>query len=76
MPSDGFIGEKQLLGVVFLGELLFVGYEVVDARVTILANHQAALVHFLFAKAISVALFSMHPSGDEVMLRHVLMTTT
>jgi hypothetical protein len=75
VPWDGFIGEKQLFGMGFVGEFLFVGYEVMDARVTILAEHETALVHFLLAKAISIAFFSMHASGNQVMLRQAFLTT-
>jgi hypothetical protein len=75
MPSDGFMGEKQLFGMVLIGEFLLVGDEVVDARVTILADPEAALLHFLFAEAIAVALFAMHPSGNQMVLRQALVTT-
>jgi hypothetical protein len=73
--SDGFMGEKQLFGMVFVSKFLLVGYEVMDASVTVFAEHKAALVHFLLAKAISVAFFSMHPSGNQMMLRQAFVTT-
>jgi len=75
MPSDGFVGQEQLFRVVLLGEFLFVGYEVMDASVTILANHEASLVHLLFAKAVLEAFFAMNPSWDQVMLRQAFLTT-
>jgi len=69
VPADGFIGQEQLFRVVLLGQFLFVGDEVMDASMTSLANHEASLVHLLFAEAVLEALFSMNPSGDQVMLR-------
>lgn len=74
MLSDGFVGQEQLFRVVFLGEYLFVGYEVMDASVTILANHEASLVHLLFAEAVLEAFFAMNPSGDQVVLCQGLLT--
>lgn len=69
------MGEQQLSGMVLVGQFFFVGYEIMDARVTLLAEHEAALLHFLFAEAFAVAFFAVHPSGDQVMLRQAPGTT-
>jgi hypothetical protein len=75
VPSDSFVRQEQFLRVVLLGEFLFVGDEVMDARMAIPANHQASHVHVLFAEAVLEALFAMNPSGNQVMLRQSFLTT-
>ena len=39
------------------------------------ADHEAALVHLFLAEAVLVALFAMHASGNQMMLRQALLPT-
>src|SRR5262249_51742566 len=48
----GLVFQKQLPRVVFLGEFFFVRDQVVDAMMTLLADHQGALAHLHLAEAI------------------------
>lgn len=75
MPADRFVGQEQIFRVVFLGEFFLVGNEVMNARMTSPANHEATLVHLLFAEAAHEAFLAMNPSGDQVVLRQGLLTT-
>jgi hypothetical protein len=47
-----------------------------NSSMTFLAEQEASLVHLLLAETVQKALFSMNPSGDEMMLRESSLTTT
>ena len=74
MRANGLVLEECLLGAV-LGQLFFVRDEIVNARMALLTQHEAALAHLFFAEPIHKPLFAMNASGDEVMLGQTLGAT-
>src|SRR5262245_19872674 len=62
--------------MVLVGEFFFVRNQIVDSGVAILADHESTLAHLLFAEAVHVPFFRVNRSGDEMMLRQPLSTTT
>jgi hypothetical protein len=64
MPLDGFVGQEQLFRVVFFGEILLVGDEVMNPSVTLFAEHEVSLAHLLLPKPVQKALLPMNISRD------------
>jgi hypothetical protein len=76
MLSDGLVCQKQFLGVVSIGEYFLVRYQVVDAIMALLADHQAPLAHFVLAETIQITPPFVDRPGNQMMLGQPLPATT
>ena len=68
MLPDGFVGKEQVFGVILVRQFFFVGNQVVDAIMAVLAQHKAATVHLFLSKPVQIPFFGVNRPGYQVML--------
>jgi hypothetical protein len=69
VPANPLVRQQQLAGVIAPSQDLFIGDQVVDARVALLTKPKSALPHLLQCEPTAEALFAVAMARDEVMER-------